>query len=102
MATATRSSEDVGPWHLDLTKDQVRKPLLGSGSAKPVAFRAERPRGTLLVASDGLVKYAPRDRICRLALEKDLPSAGRKIVDLARLRSGQLQDDVSLVLCRLT
>ena len=56
--------------------------------------------GTLLVASDGLVKYAPRERVCAAALEKNLPAAGRKIVDLARLRSGTLQDNVALVLCR--
>jgi len=84
----------------DLTGNQVHKQLLGSGSARPVPFQTQGFSGTLLVASDGLVKYARRELICRCALEKDLPSAARKIVDLARLRSGQLQDDVSLVLCR--
>lgn len=84
----------------DLTKDQVQKPLLGSGAAKPVAFEKPGFDGTLLVASDGLVKYAARDRICATAIEKDLTAAGRHVIDLARLRSGTLQDDVAIVLCR--
>lgn len=84
----------------DLTGSQVQKPLLGSGSAKPVSFQKGFLGGTLLVASDGLVKYAPRQKICTLALDANLAGAGRKIIDLARLRSGALQDDVALILCR--
>lgn len=84
----------------DLTAAQVRKPLIGSGLARPVAFQAKPFDGTLLVASDGLVKYAPARRICETALEANLDLAARKLVHLARLQSGALPDDVSLVLCR--
>ena len=80
---------------LDLTRDQVQKPLLGSGCAKPIPFQNKGFDGTLMVASDGLVKYAAREKICRIVAEKDLAAAGRGILDLARLRSGQLQDDVA-------
>ena len=84
----------------NLTANQARKPLLGSGSARPVAF--ERPSGdhTLLLASDGLVKYAPPHRICGIARDRDLTSATRRLVDAVRLKSGALQDDVGLVLLR--
>jgi hypothetical protein len=54
----------------------------------------------LLVASDGLIKYAKQASIARIASGADLASAARSLVDLVRLRSGQLQDDVSIVLCR--
>ena len=44
----------------DLTVNQRRKPLLGSGDADPIAFGPMPFRGRLLVASDGLVTYARR------------------------------------------
>jgi PPM family protein phosphatase len=47
----------------DLTALQRRKPLLGSGEALPVEFEAERRGGRLLLATDGLTKYAPPERI---------------------------------------
>lgn len=86
--------------HVDLTAGQVRKPLLGSDAARPMPFEHAEFRGTLLVASDGLIKYAPPQRICEAARIGDLNAAGRRLIDLVRLRSGALQDDVSLVLCR--
>ncbi len=84
----------------DLTRNQVQKPLLGSGAAKPVAFERAAWDGTVLVASDGLVKYASREKICGTAAQREFASLGREIVNLARLRSGALQDDLSLVLVR--
>lgn len=81
---------DSGAWMIageniiDLTGGQQRKPLLGSGCT-PVAFAGMSPRGaTLLVASDGLLRYAKR----------------AALLGLVRLPSGGLQDDVSIVLCR--
>ena len=85
----------------NLTADQVHKPLLGTGRARPVAF--ERPgvsRETVLLASDGLVKYAPPGRICEVARRADLSAAAAGLVELVRLRSGEFQDDVAVVLCR--
>jgi len=97
---------DSGAWLIrgdaieDLTAGQHRKPLVGSG-ASPVAFRAG-PLGdaTLLVASDGLLRYAkPRD-IARVLGETDLDAAPARLIDLVRLTSGALPDDVSVVVCR--
>lgn len=84
----------------DLTAAQQYKPLLGRGMAKPVAFERNATNGTLLLASDGLVKYAPRQRICQSVMLPDLNAAADALVNIVRLCSGALQDDVSFILCR--
>jgi serine/threonine protein phosphatase PrpC len=97
---------DSGAWIIrdtgieDLTAGQFRKPLVGAGCV-PFAVRGRSLEGgTLLVASDGLIKYASQATIARVASGADLALAARSLVDLVRLRSGELQDDVSVVLCR--
>jgi PPM family protein phosphatase len=97
---------DSGAWVIrdtcieDLTAGQLRKPLLGAGCVPSVVRGRSLERGTLLVASDGLIKYASQASIARIASGADLAFAARSLVDLVRLRSGALQDDVSIVLCR--
>lgn len=99
------SAGDCGAWLIsegieDLTEQQVRKPLVGSGSALPVPFRRPLGAGTLLLASDGLLKYGPRQDIAKIALREDLDAAARDLVLLTQLRSGDLPDDMAVVLCR--
>jgi serine/threonine protein phosphatase PrpC len=99
------SAGDCGAWLItdsinDLTEQQVRKPLVGSGSAVPVPFEAELGLATLLLASDGLLKYARRNQIAALARGADLNAAAQKLADLPRLRSGDLPDDLAVVVCR--
>lgn len=95
---------DSGAWMIspdgivDLTAAQVRKPLLGSGEAMPVAFGPLRLHGRLLVATDGLFKYARRDAIALAALLPDLDEAADRLLAAPRLPSGTLQDDVGLAL----
>jgi serine/threonine protein phosphatase PrpC len=97
---------DSGAWLvtaegvLDLTAHQRRKPFVGTGMAVPVPFAGPWTTGTLLVASDGLFKYADRALIGAAAGAEDLERAARQLADLARLPSGKLQDDVTVVLCR--
>jgi serine/threonine protein phosphatase PrpC len=79
---------------------QFRKPLLGSGSFVAVPFGAELNGATLLLASDGLLKHAPHERILSLMREWELQSAAVRLSELPRLRSGTLPDDVAVVLCR--
>jgi hypothetical protein len=82
--------------------DQHRKPLLGSG-ARVVAIRCGPLGGrTLLMASDGLLRYARPADIARAARIPDLDVAATELVDLVRLPSGDLQDDVAIVLLRET
>ena len=93
----------VGEENLDdLTVAQIRKPLLGTGAAKPLTFERNAFIGTILVASDGLVKYAPYARICEIARWPNLPEAAKALIDLVRLKSGSLQDDTAVLLCRCT
>ncbi len=84
----------------DLTADQVRKPLLGSGEARPMGFRHPPSRGLLLVCTDGFANYIRRETLLREILWIDFPVLARKLVEMVRLPSGDLWDDVGLVACR--
>ncbi len=98
---------DSGAWLLDgdgifdLTRDQVRKPMLGLGRASPVAFGPKplAPGARLLLASDGLLKYSPRERIAAVALGQPLSQAAWSLIECVRLPSGGLHDDTAVILC---
>ena len=99
---------DSGAWILstgqnivDLTALQHRKPLLGDNAIVTPCDSGPPGHSTLLVASDGLLKYVPRSDIARIATGPDLRSAAASLVDRARLPSGGLQDDIAVVLVRL-
>jgi hypothetical protein len=81
----------------DLTQYQKSKPLLGSGNATPIGFGPLPCVGRVLVASDGLFKYVPYDRIRNLASTLPLADVPATLVAAARLRSGTLQDDVAVI-----
>jgi serine/threonine protein phosphatase PrpC len=97
---------DSGTWVLngsnidDLTVNQVRKPFLGSGAAMPVGFSRDRLYGTLLIATDGLLKYTSREAIAGVVEKSDLNEAPEALVNLVRYTSGNLPDDVAIALCR--
>jgi serine/threonine protein phosphatase PrpC len=84
----------------DLTRDQVRKPLLGSGEAKPVAFSHPPSQGLLLVCSDGFCNHVRREKLLREVLWIDFAVLARKLVEMVRLPSGQLWDDLGIVACK--
>ena len=83
---------------IDLTARQRRKPLLGSGEALPVLFEAERRGDRVLLASDGLFKYAPGDRICALATRGTVAEAANALTNCVQLPSGGFHDDVAVVI----
>lgn len=90
----------TGPDIRELTAGQLRKPLVGDGC---IPFRIDAPilaGSTLLVASDGLFRYARRTDIARIVAGHDLRTAAHALIDLVRLPTGALQDDISIVLCR--
>lgn len=97
---------DSGAWCVslsgldDLTNRQCRKPFLGTGGANPIGFARDALKGTLLIASDGLLKYTSSERIASVALAADLESAAQNLVGLVRYASGALPDDVSVLLAR--
>lgn len=77
-----------------------RKPYLGYGGACPRAFEAKW-NGTLIVASDGLFKYASPETIAQIVrANDDLEIAVDALVETTRYSSGDLPDDVSIILCR--
>ncbi|MFW6189634.1 MAG: protein phosphatase 2C domain-containing protein [Planctomycetota bacterium] len=90
----------VGPEDVaELTRNQPRRPFLGAGAARAEPFSAAEWRGRLLLATDGLLKYAGRASIAETARTGGLQAAAEALVDLVRLGSGALQDDVAVVLC---
>lgn len=100
------SAGDSGAWVIrgdeieDLTRAQHRKPLIGDHSIA-IPFQAgPLAGGTLLVASDGLLRFARPEAIARVVSGPDLAAAARALVELVRLPSGEVPDDVAIVLCR--
>lgn len=83
-----------------LTKGQTRKPCLGTGATSPIVFCFPPLAGTLLVASDGLFKYTSAQAIAEAVRHADLELAAQKLVNLVRYPSGELPDDVSIILVR--
>ena len=99
---------DSGAWlitrdsYTDLTRVQQRKPFLGSGAALPIPFRAKLtdPGDVLLVATDGLLKYTTPQQISRVARSSELATVPQALIDLVRMPSGGLQDDVTVAVAR--
>ena len=88
-----------------LTGGQQRKPLLGSQKCRPVSFEFGPLSRMLLVGSDGFFNYVKQERI--LSAITGLTSSSdnffdvpRNLANMARLPSGKLQDDISIVACR--
>ena len=100
------SAGDSGAWVIrgdrieDLTQGQHRKPLIGDHSIAIPFHGGPLGDATLLVASDGLFRFASAEAIARVARGPDLAAAARELVRLVRLPSGEVPDDVAVVLCR--
>ncbi len=105
---AGASVGDCEAWIVDgddarvLTRSQHRKPLLGDGGAKPVGFAGTLAGGTLVVATDGLWKYLPREGFRGAAARRPVEAAATALVEGVKLRNGALQDDVALVVAAWT
>jgi serine/threonine protein phosphatase PrpC len=82
---------------VDLTRNQRRKPLLGTGAAVPTAVARQRLSGRLVVATDGLFNYLDLSRLAVLTRSSPLRSALDSLVEAVRLPGGTFQDDIALV-----
>lgn len=97
---------DSGAWVFgahtpdDLTRNQIRKPFLGTGQARPIGFSRPAVNGTILLATDGLLKYASFERIAETLKGADLDAVTKALITLVRYPSGALPDDVGIALCR--
>lgn len=95
---------DSGAWMLtskgtvDLTVNQNRKPLLGSDEASLMGFGPVELSGRLLIATDGLFKYATEQDIANRATDGTIDAAVDALIAGLRLGRGELQDDVGIVL----
>ncbi len=85
---------------MDLTARQRRKPLLGSGEAEPVGLAYGLLDGLLLVATDGFCNYVKRTELVKVIPYEDFATLPKRLVSHVRLRSGALNDDVGIVVCR--
>lgn len=96
---------DSGAWlvrstdWIDLTVGQRRKPLLGSGEARPVGFGPVMLDGQVLVATDGLLKYQSPQVICAHVRQSSAESLDA-LINILRGARGALPDDVALVCSR--
>ena len=99
---------DSGVWIIgrtevtNLTQGQSRKPFVGSGSAWPMPFLQQTATdGTLLLATDGLLKYTSAERIASVCREGDTQNAAEGLIELVRYPSGALPDDITVILTKL-
>jgi hypothetical protein len=56
--------------------------------------------GVLVAASDGFFNYAKRTDIASTVMQTDFVTLPRKLLELVRLKTGQLWDDAAIVVCR--
>ena len=92
----------IGPESvIELTQHQIRKPFVGSGSAVPNGFRLGFSNGTLLVASDGLLKYTSREAIVSLIRTAPSEETASSLAELVRLKSGGFPEDISVAVVQL-
>lgn len=86
---------------VELTVNQNRKPLLGSGAASPASFMRSKLDGLLLVATDGFCNYAKRDLVAAMIAQSDFYTIPRNCIEMVRLPSGELWDDIGIVAARI-
>lgn len=83
---------------IELTQQQCRKPLLGSGQARPIRLDGHLDGRRLVVGTDGLWKYMAHGHLCPLA-RGPLEQVPYTLTRHVRLPNGALQDDVAIVAC---
>ena len=84
----------------ELTANQKRKPLIGSGMAEPIEFVCPPLDGLLLLGTDGFFNYAKPNAILASIAKSDFQTLPRKCIDMVRLPSGDYWDDVGVVAVR--
>jgi serine/threonine protein phosphatase PrpC len=84
----------------NLTVGQHTRQRLGSNRATPTAFERPAPTDVLVVASDGLFKFAAIDVIADVVRAQAIGPAAKGLVELVRLRSGKVAEDVAIALVR--
>lgn len=89
----------TGPRIDRLTHSQSAK-RLGSGRAAPVVFHRSCLDGVLIIASDGLFEQTSEAVIAAACPSGSAAAVADALMEAARLPSGALADDVSVVVVR--
>jgi PPM family protein phosphatase len=84
----------------ELTANQKRKPLIGTGMAKPIGFVCPPLDGLLLLGTDGFFNYVKPSEILASITKSDFQTLPRNCIDVVRLPSGDYWDDVGVVAVR--
>ncbi|MDP9149641.1 MAG: protein phosphatase 2C domain-containing protein [Myxococcota bacterium] len=99
VSTGDSQAWIIAPGRVDeLTVGQHTKGRLGSNRVTPATFERPALSGVLVMATDGLFDYAAVDVIARIVRASAIGAAAERLIELIRLRSGKLADDVALVL----
>jgi len=83
---------------LELTAEQWQKPLIGSGIATPISFGPIPFTGTLVLATDGLIKNAPPEKIRQIVRANNAKNATKALIESVRYPSGNQPDDVTVII----
>ncbi|KOR29690.1 hypothetical protein TI03_01705 [Achromatium sp. WMS1] len=85
---------------IDLTEDQQRRPLMGSGKANPIGFEHPYKTGFLILGSDGFFNYVQEKEIMSSISSSKLHvmDAARALLNKARLKDGELWDDTTVII----
>jgi serine/threonine protein phosphatase PrpC len=84
----------------ELTGNQKRKPLIGTGIAEPIGFVYPPLEGLLLVGTDGFFNYVKPNTILASIAKSDFQTIPRKCIDVVRLPAGDYWDDAGVVAVR--
>ncbi|HXN30684.1 MAG TPA: hypothetical protein VN894_02440 [Polyangiaceae bacterium] len=89
----------VTPGGIDnLTVGQQTRQRLGSGRVEMATFERPALAGVLVIATDGLFKFASKEVIARIVRASPIETAAERLVELVRHPGGALADDVAVVL----
>lgn len=85
----------------ELTTTAKPKPWVGSGGSVPITFlKPLQYVGTLLLATDGLTKYTPAERVVSVIRTTPFDDIPLSLIELVRPPSGRLPDDVTVIVAR--
>jgi serine/threonine protein phosphatase PrpC len=88
---------NVRPDAVDRLTTGTDKARLGSQHANPSTLVQRELEGRLIVASDGLFRHAPDERIIAATRSERIGAIGDVLVESLRLSSGELPDDVAIL-----
>jgi serine/threonine protein phosphatase PrpC len=82
---------------LDSLTAGASRARLGSGRARPSSALRGRLEGRLVVATDGLFRHVAKDHLLAILRQSRFGSVADALVDAARSPSGDLADDIAVL-----